>query len=352
MLALTGLLVLSAGQIGHSQSSKTPAPNSRAEAELLIKQYAERHVDSELSMQTSNVVKYVETHPAQLSSLEISTIYEKEYARLKKAKDENFWEQVRPQTGWIVAGLIFLWALTQKKLKAWFDAGIGKLEQAIYERFSGSKLFWNKALQRYRKALVEKHGELKIPFRPNRPLQMAEIYVPLKVAGSRSSETKVEALQAVRQFKRLMVKGEPGSGKTMLLRYLALNYGLKKRQLMDEPVVVLLELHRLAGGAEILPQLVEALKREDFPNGEAFLKQALKSGRLVLLLDGLDEVSGTDRAIVVQRIRDFLDEHGKCCAVLTCRTQVYRGEFDQVVDQTLEVVEFSDSQIQAFLVVR
>lgn len=329
--------------------AQSPAPNSREAVEQQVKKYAERHIESDQSMQTGNVIKVFEKNPANLTSVEIATIYEEEYTKLKKAKDEDFWEQVKPKAGWIVAAMIFVFALFQGKLKTWVEQGISKLEAAIYQKFSGSKLFWNIALEKYRKALVAKHGALKIPFRPNRPLLMDEVYVPLKVAGSRSDTDKIEALQAVRNYRRLMVKGQPGSGKTMLLRYLALNYGSGKLRLGDEPIVILLELHRLSGGAEILPELVEALKRDDFPNGTAFLQQALEKGRVVLLLDGLDEVNSIDRSTVVKRIKDFLDLYEKCGVVITCRSQVYQGEFDGVVNQTLEVVEFTDAQIQQFL---
>jgi hypothetical protein len=79
------------------------------------------------------------------------------------------------------------------------------------------------------------------------------------------------------------------------------------------------------------------------------LEQALERGRVVLLLDGLDEVNTEKRPAVVKRIKDFLDTCEKCRVVITCRTQVYQGEFDGVVKQTLEVMEFTDAQIQQFL---
>jgi predicted NACHT family NTPase len=205
------------------------------------------------------------------------------------------------------------------------------------------------ALTKYRRALVAKHRELKIPFRPNRPLLMAEVYVPLKVAGDRASE-KIEAYQAVRESRRLMVKGQPGSGKSMLLKSLALSYAEGRMQLPEQPVVILLELHRLSDASVSIEQrLVEALDRDDFPNGLNFVRQGLKTGMVMLLLDGLDEINSVDRPDVVKRLRDFLDTYERCRVVLTCRTQVYQGEFDALVDRTLEVVEFSDRQIRQFL---
>jgi len=71
-------------------------------------------------------------------------------------------------------------------------------------------------LQRYRKALERAHQELKIPFRPGRPLAMQDIYVPLR-AGEGGSREAVDAYQAVQKQRWLVVVGAPGAGKSMLL---------------------------------------------------------------------------------------------------------------------------------------
>ncbi len=339
-----GLVVGSVGSIG----AQTPEPNSRAAVEVEIKKYAARRVENDLPMDTSTAMKVFEKNVANLTQQDVATIYEEEFVKLKKVKDEDFWEQVKPKAGWIVAAMITVFALFQGKLKAWVENIVGAIEKGIYQRLSGTKFFRNVALRKYRSALVEKHQSLKIPFRPNRPLDLAGIYVPLKVAGNRT-EPSVEALQVIRDCRKLMVKGQPGSGKTILLKYLALNYGLGELRLKDDPIVILLELHRLSGGVEVLPALVDALERDDFPNGTKFLEQALDAGRVVLLLDGLDEVNTSDRPSVVKRIKDFFDRYGKCGVVITCRSQVYQNEFVHLVDQTWEVVEFTDAQIQQFL---
>ncbi|NJK53227.1 MAG: hypothetical protein HC936_11235 [Leptolyngbyaceae cyanobacterium SU_3_3] len=135
----------------------------------------------------------------------------------------------------------------------------------------------------------------------------------------------------------------------MLLKYLTLSEAEERLQLPDRPVAVLLELYRLSEGSEILPQLVKALEREDFPHGEGFLQQALEKGTIFLLLDGLDEVGSAARSSVIQKLKDFLDTYEKCRFVMTCRSQVYGGEFGDRVDRTLEVVEFTDVQMRRFL---
>ena len=112
----------------------------------------------------------------------------------------------------------------------------------------------------------------------------------------------------------------------------------------------MLELHRLSDRTKSINQyLVEALERDDFPKADRFVAQGLKNGTLILLFDGLDEVNSSERPEVVRRIKDLIDQCSKCRVLITCRTQVYKNEFSEFVDGTLEVVEFTDQEIQNFL---
>ena len=346
-----GLVTGSVGSVG----AQTPAPNPREAVIQQIQEQAKRDLDVGRLQRPEDVRKlFVEdAKSAGLPTAEIDKTYDEAYSKAKDAKEVDPKETVKAPTqapiGWLIVAVA---TAVIALFKEWIGAIVKQVSTTvntwIYQRFSGTKFFRNVALRKYRSALVEKHQSLKIPFRPNRPLELAGIYVPLKVAGNRT-EPSVEALQVIRDCRKLMVKGQPGSGKTILLKYLALNYGLGELRLKDDPIVILLELHRLSGGVEVLPALVEALGRDDFPNGAKFLEQALDAGRVVLLLDGLDEVNTIDRPSVVKRIKDFFDRYGKCGVVITCRSQVYQNEFDDVVDRTLEVVEFTDAQIQQFL---
>jgi len=228
-----------------------------------------------------------------------------------------------------------------------------RVDDWVYGRLAGNRWFQGVTLQRYRKALVDKHQYLRIAFRGNRPpLDMGEVYVPLKVEGA-DSGTKVDAYQAIAQYRRLMVKGSPGAGKSMLLRYLAFAYGEDERRLglLDRPVLVFLELHLLSMPTQegVIQALVDAFDRDGFPKAKRFVERSLENGSLMLLLDGLDEVDSQVRPGVVRIIRWLMDKYERCRVIITCRTQVYRDEFARETEQTLEVAEFSDQQIRQFL---
>lgn len=114
------------------------------------------------------------------------------------------------------------------------------------------------------------------------------------------------------------------------------------------PVVI--ELNRLNEDDRSIDAIVVDVFRElDFPGAHATVSGRLDAGTLTILLDGLDEVNTSRRKKAVARIRDFIRNYSSCHVVITCRNATYHNELLEVVDQTLEVAEFEDDQVQAFL---
>ncbi len=294
-----------------------------------------------------NLYKEVNSQASCFPQDELWDIYEQQY-------DSNKYPAWIPVLVILVLGGI-LGTVISDTLKKWLNQSLDAISKWIYKTFAGTPLFENIALKKYRQALIDKYQKLNIPFRPHRPLEMREIYVSLK-AFKASDRSLIEAENAVQKYRRLVVKGAPGSGKSMLLKYLALSYSEGRfKNLSDRPVPILLELNRLNEAnltVEKLEQhLVEACDRHNFPKANRFISQGLKDGRLLLLLDGLDEVSSGVRSSVVRCLKDFLEleNYKKCRVIITCRTAVYHNEFVDNTEETLEIDEFSDQQMRRFL---
>jgi hypothetical protein len=374
LFAMTLSLSIVLGTI-HPLQAQTASPSPQLDCAVPpalcadIKQLAQEDVADDIARRTGHAIElFKEKHPdwktdPSKAKREVGRTYDREYSQQEKVEKQDLkaaWER------WTENGLLvpFLGVLVLA-VAAWFRDAIGKawdalvkaIDNWIYSRFAGTPLFERVALQRYREALVENYQHLKIPFRVNHhPLDMSEIYVPLKVAGS-SEGDQVDAYGAIAQHRRLMVTGIPGSGKTMLLRHVALTYGKGRLTgLENRPLPILVELHRLSDPElteeKLIAAIVEAFKRNRFPNADRFVRHSLENGKLMLLLDGLDEVNSGVRPVLVQRISDLLrslDEHQRCRLIVTCRTAVYDNEFAHETDQTLEVVEFTDQQMRRFL---
>lgn len=161
----------------------------------------------------------------------------------------------------------------------------------------------------------------------------------------------VKVQEALSENLRLVVLGDPGSGKTTLLRYLALCYAHdraeKKTFVQDSlglresghlPILLpirklgayLLEHHPRDDGTEgharLLDFLREYLKGERISVSDDFFDDDLDTGRAVILLDGMDEVSDAELRRRVARLIDaFAGAYSKCRVVVTSRAVGYTG---------------------------
>ncbi len=298
-----------------------------------------------------NLYKEVNSQASCFPQDELWDIYEQQY-------DSNKYPAWIPVIVILVLGGI-VGTVISDTLKKWLNQSLEAISKWIYKTFAGTPLFENIALKKYRQALIDKYQKVNIILRLHRPLKMRKIYVSLK-AFKASDRSLIEAENAVQKYRRLVVKGAPGSGKSMLLKYLALSYldsysEGRFKNLSDRPVPILLELNRLNEAnltVEKLEQhLVEVCDRHNFPKANRFISQGLKDGRLLLLLDGLDEVSSSVRSSVVRCLKDFLEleNYKKCRVIITCRTAVYHNEFVDNTEETLEIDEFRDQQMRLFL---
>ena len=124
---------------------------------------------------------------------------------------------------------------------------------------------------------------------------------------------------------RWVVLGDPGAGKTTLLRHLASTLARQD----DRPWIPLFEsLPRLLRDrASLLDRVVRRLERAGHPAqglAEA-LDRAGRAGRLLLLLDGLDEVSKETRDEAEQLLRDLAVRWPETPLVVTSRPIGYRA---------------------------
>ncbi|MEE8523432.1 MAG: SUMF1/EgtB/PvdO family nonheme iron enzyme, partial [Thermoanaerobaculia bacterium] len=178
--------------------------------------------------------------------------------------------------------------------------------------------------------------------------------------GRRLSEPR-QVVELVGENDGLVILGDPGSGKTTFMKYLAVELAMGRGEelgLGDRlPVLVPLSAfsHALSAGDVRLDDFIgeyfhslgcdEAVKQ--------VISGSLEEGRALLLLDGLDEVREPGlRQTVVQRVADFFSFHRKAGSkfVITSRIVGYR-EVRAVVEGLSEctLVDFDDDEITAFV---
>ncbi|MFD3730328.1 NACHT domain-containing protein [Streptomyces sp. NPDC058632] len=124
---------------------------------------------------------------------------------------------------------------------------------------------------------------------------------------------------------RLVVLGEPGSGKTVLLVRLVLDLLVRRRP--GDPVPVLVPLASWDPDREELDLWLEQRLGIDYPwlgdpgrTGAGRGRELLDAGWIMLVLDGLDEIPDGVRRRAIARINDTLSLHPGLGMVLSSRS--------------------------------
>lgn len=248
----------------------------------------------------------------------------------------------------------------------WFG-GIGnkineKNKQAI---FNAS----NQYVENYR----ERHGILKV-LGMREPIGLESIYTTVQLLDEwgvsnfasvadleksfredsarrfRDKECKKEpGIKIANQKQYLMVLGAPGSGKSTFLRKTGLEaLKVNKGRFKHRCLPVFLELKRFTEPKIDLKAIIsQEFTTCGFPNAEEFTQKALENGKLLILLDGLDEVPTQNLSTVIQTIEDFVDRYDKNRFITSCRTAAYRSSFRRFSD--LAIADFDDQQIEQFI---
>lgn len=313
-----------------------------------IEEFADIDVKAGIDMKISDIVKLFHDRDATLSDIDIATIYKNEYLKEKKRHEgtlNKFKESYSIPSILVLISTMLLFIIRDRIKEA-----ISKLLDNGYNKLAGNPFLWKTALKRYKQSLLNEYKKKNLPFRPNHPLDIREIFVPLKVVGC-ENHTLIDAYQIMQTQSRMMVVGIPGSGKSMLMKHIALCYAADDiRYPFDNIVPILIELKSLNNSQRSLEQwFVQTLAMYGFPHSEKFVRNNLEDDKLLLLFDGLDEVRSTDRARVVQEISELLQQYSGCRAIITCRTAVYRDEFAELFGQKMELAEFEDKDIRCFL---
>lgn len=124
--------------------------------------------------------------------------------------------------------------------------------------------------------------------------------------------------QALTEYKRLVVLGEPGSGKTTTLWRLVYDYALAAQDDDKAPLPLLVPLSGYIG-----PEPMVVYVARHAGSLAPHLPAYLVKGRLVLLLDAMNEMPREKYEARVRSIQDFIECFPDSPVIVTCRALDY-----------------------------
>ncbi len=271
-----------------------------------------------------------------------------------------------------------------------------KAKNVFIQKEIDKSLPFQEALERYLENIIATHQHLHLQGirAGSQPLSVSleKVYVSLTAIDKQAGEQRSKELnigeeslrrefgyltvgRVLQRYRRLVIIGDPGCGKTTLISYLALTYGRTLSGMEDlvqerlglkeaNALPVVLPLRNLGyhlnekhsnpgkdGPAVLLDYLREYYEAQQIPLPEDFFSTYLNQGEAVLLLDGMDEVANPAmRQRVARLIEMFALRFGKCRFVVTSREVGYEGASRIGAEFGLaKVREFDPAEVRQFV---
>lgn len=241
-------------------------------------------------------------------------------------------------------------------LETW-EVGLRRLDAAIREKIGGvtrddELRYLERLIEETRKA-AQKYSALSgFESRRSKRTALGELFddephiALLRHASRRRDMCEPERardyediLEAFGQVKRAALLGAPGSGKSTTLRKLAAQLAMAAREDPAAPLPVLVSLGEWTGDQPLARFIAE--RTPEIRRGIDGIRN-----RIVLLLDGLNEVPTTSRKAKAAEVRDLCGSKGSEAIVVSCRAEDYRDELDLGLD-TLTLAPLSPWRIRS-----
>jgi hypothetical protein len=154
----------------------------------------------------------------------------------------------------------------------------------------------------------------------------------------------VTFVQALRKSQRLLIMGQPGTGKSTLLRHEVAAMG---RKYLEDPSLTAAPVWLRASRLSLTPDGISALIAERVSEAGAELpgnpvEELLQNGNIFVFLDGLDESS--DLTLASVRLENFLLQFPKVGFVVSTRPHLSLDRASSLV--RCKILEWDDGQVK------
>jgi hypothetical protein len=165
----------------------------------------------------------------------------------------------------------------------------------------------------------------------------------------------------VRHYRQMVILAWGGFGKTTLLRHITYIYSTRQQTRYGSlpariPVLLTLRKHRKTLAQAKPPglaDLIATVHAAELPGGQAlpvkWVQTQLRAGRMVILLDGFDEVAIEGRGAIAHWITEQMRAYPQAVFILTSRPKAYKETARLELATLLWVQEFDADQRKDFV---
>ena len=182
---------------------------------------------------------------------------------------------------------------------------------------------------------------------PSKQLIINEATIDLPVATQ-----MIEVFRRSEVGGRLLILGDPGAGKTIMLMELAKSLLEAGQQDLSAPVPVILDLSTWREDQKTLADwLVEQISHEKYTLDRNMSREWLEAGRFLPLLDGLDELGLDRQCKAIAAINQYLKADARLDLVVCCRWEEYKASEDKLTElnRAIRLQPLTDCKIRDYL---
>ncbi len=164
-----------------------------------------------------------------------------------------------------------------------------------------------------------------------------------------ADQNQIPGTHVVETHSKLRVLGKPGVGKTTFLQYLAIQCNQSAFAVNQVPIFITLRNFVEESKINNEFSLLKYIRQEFLTSGildPSVIETLLNAGRVLLLLDGMDEILNQQSNAVLSEIRRFSEKYHKNQLVATCRTASQKFRLQGFTD--VEIAPLTSEQIRAF----
>nr|XP_006814020.1 PREDICTED: nucleotide-binding oligomerization domain-containing protein 2-like [Saccoglossus kowalevskii] len=185
-------------------------------------------------------------------------------------------------------------------------------------------------------------------------LQLQDVYTQLEINERNKQGVEIkgvdfqECLSQDNPTHRILVEGEPGGGKSTLLRKLALDWANGTKPMKRYDLVVLLELRQITKHSTIIDLIFDQLLPEDSNIGKQNLHNYLNKHRdsVLILLDGADELKELFKSEIMKIVEGKLLR--ECIVIITSRA-IGLGQLNRHVHKHYIIKRLSVDNINLYI---